>query len=78
MTEHVETPGHLFDDAMRATDVGNFMVLPNYWEEGRTHPFPHSNIWKMCFNGAKSRHGVEEGIVPISHVRKETIHSFWL
>ena len=40
MMEHVETPDHLFDDAMRATNVGNFMVLENYWEEARPHPFP--------------------------------------
>ena len=32
MIEHVENPDHLFDEAKRATDVGNFMVLENYWE----------------------------------------------
>ena len=42
--EHIETPDHLFNDAMRATDVENFMVLANYWEEVRPHPFPPSNI----------------------------------
>ena len=26
MIEHVETPDHLFDDDMRATNVGNFIV----------------------------------------------------
>ena len=34
MTEHVETLGHLFEEAMIPTDeVGNYMVLENYWEE---------------------------------------------
>jgi len=31
MTEHVETPEHLFEEAMRPTEeVGNYMVLANY------------------------------------------------
>ena len=66
MIEHVETPGHLFDEAMLAIDVGNFMVLVNYWEEARPHPFPSSNIWKLCLYGARSRHGAGVGIVLIS------------
>ena len=66
MIEHVEIPDYLFDEAMRATHVGNFMVLANYWEEARPHPFPPSNIWKMRFDGAKSRHGVGASIVHIS------------
>ena len=76
MIEHVETPDHLFDDSMGATNVGNFMVLANYWEEARPHPFPPRNIWKMCFDGVKSRHGVGLGIVMISPAGEETIHSF--
>ena len=78
MIEHVETLDHLFDDAMRATNVGNFMVLANYWEEARPHPFPPSNIWKMHFDDANSRHGAGAGIVLISLAREETIHSFRL
>ena len=78
MMEHVDTPDHLFDDAIRATDVGNFMILANYWEEARPHPFPPSNIWKMYFDGAKSRHGSRAGIILVSPVGEETLHSLWL
>ena len=78
MIEHVETPDHLFDDAMCATNVGNFMVLANFWEEARPHPFPPSNIWKMHFDDANSSHGAGAGIVLISLAREETIHSFRL
>ena len=70
MIEHVETPDQLLDDVMHAIDVGNFMVLANYWDEARSHPFPPSNIWKMHFDGAKSRHGVGAGIVPIAPTRE--------
>ena len=78
MIEHVETPNHLFDDAMCATNVGNFMVLANFWEEARPHPFPPSNIWKMRFDDAKSRHGVGDGIVLISPKGEETLYYFRL
>ena len=45
MTEHVETPEHLFEEAMRPTEeVGNYMVMANYWEEPRQHPFPPSQV----------------------------------
>ena len=50
---------------MRATYVENFMVLANYWEEARPHPFP-------------PRNGVRAGIVLISPAGEETIHSFHL
>ena len=63
---------------MCATNVGNFMVLANYWEEARAHPFPPSNIWKMHFDGAKSRHGAGVGIVLILPAGEETMHSFRL
>ena len=34
MTKQVETPEHLFEEAMRPTEeVGNYMVMENYWEE---------------------------------------------
>ena len=33
MSEHVETPEHLFEEAMRPIEeVGNYMVMENYWE----------------------------------------------
>ena len=64
--KHVETLDHLFDDAMYSTDVINFMVLENYWEEARPHHFPPSNIWKMHFDGTKSRHGVAYVIILVS------------
>ena len=39
MTKHVETLEHLFEEAMRPTEeVGNYMVLENYWEEPQQHP----------------------------------------
>ena len=34
MTEHVETPKHLFEESMRPTEeIGNYMVMANYWEK---------------------------------------------
>ena len=71
MMEHVETPDHLFDDSMHATNVGNSMVLENYWEEARPHPFPPSDICQMRFDGTKSRHGVEAGVILISPTRED-------
>ena len=67
MTEHVETLEYLFEEAMRPTEeVENYMVMEKYWEEPRQHPFPPSQVWKMHFDGAKSRHGVGARIVLIS------------
>ena len=45
MPDHVETPEHLFEEAMCSSDeIGNFMVLANYWEDIRQHPFPLNQI----------------------------------
>ena len=54
------------------------MVSINYWEEARPHPFPSSNIWKICLYGARSRHGAGVGIVLISPAGEESIYSFRL
>ena len=79
MTEHVETPEHLFEEAMRPIEeVGNYMVMANYWEETQQHPFPPRQVWKMHFDGAKSRHGVGAGIILISPSREEKYFSFRL
>ena len=79
MTKHVETLEHLFEEAMRPTEeVGNYMVLENYWEEPRQHPFPPSQVWKMHFDGAKSRHGARAGIVLVSPSGEEKCFSFRL
>ena len=33
VTEHVETPEHLFEESMRPIkEVGNYMVIANYWK----------------------------------------------
>ena len=74
MIEHVETPNHLFDEAMCATnEVGNFMVSANYWEEVRQHPFPPHKICKMYFDGARYRHGAGEGLVLTSPVGEKSV-----
>ena len=79
MTEHVETPEYLFKEAMQPTEeVGNYMVMENYWEEPRQHPFPTSQVWKIHFDGAKSRHGVGAGIILISPSGEEKCFSFHL
>ena len=79
MTEHVETPEYLFEEAMQPTEeVRNYMVMEKYWEEPRQHPFPPSQVWKMHFDGAKSRHGAGAGIVLISPSGEEKCFSFRL
>ena len=79
MTKHVETPEHLFEEAMRPTEeVGNYIVMANYWEEPQQHTFPPSQVWKMHFDGAKSRHGAGAGIVLISLFGEEKYFSFRL
>ena len=79
MTEHVETPKHIFEETMSPIEeVENYMVMENYWEYPRWHPFPPNQVWKMHFDGAKSRHGVGAGIVLISPSGEEKCFSFRL
>ena len=52
MTEHVETPEYLFEEAMRPTEeVGNYMVMANYWEEPQHILFPPAKYGRCILMG---------------------------
>ena len=73
----LETQEQLFEEEMCFSyEIGNFMVLANYWEDIRHHPFPINQIWKIRFDGAKSRYGLGAGVVLTSPTGEKTLYFF--